>query len=64
MSWADDVAIAAFLAAAVYEALAHYTRKVPYITVVINKAPWWVRAGGLTGGVLWALDHFRIWDFA
>lgn len=55
-------AIVLALAAAVYEAIAHFTReRVPYITRVVNtRVPWAIRAGGVLGAFVWALDHFQV----
>lgn len=58
----DDVAIVVMLAAALYEGVAHFTRKVPYITTLVNRLPWLARFGIVGGAFVWTIDHFRVLD--
>lgn len=55
-----DVTAGVVLAAAVYEAAAIWTRRVPTITDLLYRTPRVARAGLVALAALWAIDHFEV----
>jgi hypothetical protein len=57
---ADDIAVGVALAAAAYEAVAVWTRRVPTITAITKRFPKLVRAVMVSATLVWAIFHFEV----